>query len=363
MKNIFLNIIVLLFSVFIALVTVEFLVRVSVNPVNYLKPKLESDPILGHKIVADSGGHDSWGFRNNTVPKKVDILAIGDSQTYGVMAPANKSWPAALAKLTNKNVYNLSLGGYGPVQYLHLLKTKSKILSPKLVIVGVYLGNDFIDSYRQVYSNDYWRDFRLNKFKLEENNTIIVNEGKSIRQWLAYNSVIYRMITNSFIGDIIRLREAKSLKPINSNFFVNLGTPDIDIGFTPAARLTGLDLNDMKVQEGLRISLAALNEINSYTKKNEMELLVVIIPTKENVYAEVTKINQPAYNKLIDNESKVTQLLVNFLNNNKINYLEPLVAMREAAVNKAIYPAGYDGHPNKDGYYIIADEIRNNIIN
>jgi len=363
MKNVFINSIILFFSICIALLSTEFIVRFSVQPVNYLKPKLETDPVLGHKIVPDSGGHDSWGYRNFIVPDKVDILAIGDSQTYGVMAPANKSWPSTLAQLSKKSVYNLSLGGYGPIQYLHLLKTKSKNLNPEIVVVGVYLGNDFIDSYRQVYSNNYWVDFRLKKFKVEKNNNVITNDDKSIRQWLAYNSVIYRMITNSFIGDMIRLREAKSKKSNNNNLFINLGTPNIDIGFTPSLRLTGLNLDNENVQEGLRISLAALKEINMYTLKNKIRLLVVVIPTKEYVYAKKIKIKHPIYSKLIDNESKATELLVNFLNDNKINYIEPLNAMRKAAANKAIYPSGYDGHPNEDGYYIIAKEIKNYLTN
>lgn len=370
MKNILLNSIILFFSICIALLGTEFIVRLSVNPVNYLKPKLESDPLLGHKIIAKSGGHDSWGFRNVAVPDKVDILAIGDSQTYGVMALANESWPSILAQLTKKEVYNLSLGGYGPVQYLHLLKTKAKILEPKLVVVCVYLGNDLIDSYRLVYSNKNWSDFRLKTYKtLQDNgkNNVVKKHRNSIRKWLAYNSVIYRMITSSFIGDIIRHREAKKevLENSTDKYFVTFDSSNINTGFTPKRRLIGLDLSNNEVQEGLRISLSALKQINDYTKKNKIKLLVAIIPTKENVYAELLKksagTDNITYNKLINNESKITEHLINFLNDNKINYVEPLYAMRKAVVSSAIYPAGYDGHPNGKGYEIIAKEINKHI--
>lgn len=365
MKNFFLNSIILLFSTCIALIATEFIVRLAINPVNYLKPKLESDIYLGQKIIANSGGHDSWGFRNASIPDKVNILAIGDSQTYGVMAPANESWPSILAQLTKKEVYNLSLGGYGPVQYLHLLKTKAKILEPKLVVVGVYLGNDLIDSYRLVYSNKNWSDFRLKTYKTLQDNgkNNVVKKRNSIRNWLAYNSVIYRMITSSFIGDIIRHWEAKKevLENSTDKFFVTFDSSNINTGFTPKRRLIGLDLSNNEVQEGLRISLSALKQINDYTKKNKIKLLVAIIPTKENVYAELLKksagTNNITYNKLINNESKITEHLINFLNDNKINYVEPLYAMRKAVVSSTIYPAGYDGHPNGKGYEIIAKEI------
>ncbi|MDH5413446.1 MAG: hypothetical protein OEW87_04855 [Flavobacteriaceae bacterium] len=366
MKNIFLNSIILLFSICIALLATEFIVRLAINPVNYLKPKLESDLILGHKIIADSGGHDSWGFRNASIPDKVNILAIGDSQTYGVMAPANESWPSILAQLTNKEVYNLSLGGYGPVQYLHLLKTKAKILSPEIVVVAVYLGNDFIDSYRIVYRNNNWIDFRLkdNKFQQgSEDNQVFDNYDSSIRAWLAHNSVLYRMITNSVIGDMVRLWETKKevIQNNNDNFFTKIKSSNINTGFTPKLRLSGLDLSNVEVQEGLRISLSALKQMNEYTKENKVKFLVAIIPTKESVYATLLKksseFNNPVYNKLIDNESKSTEYIIDFLNDNKINYIEPLYAMRNAVVSRAIYPAGYDGHPNGSGYEVIAKEI------
>lgn len=367
MKNIFINSIILLFSICIALLATEFIVRLAINPVNYLKPKLESDLLLGHKIIANSGGHDSWGFRNVSVPEKVNILAIGDSQTYGVMAPANESWPSILAQLTKKEVYNLSLGGYGPVQYLHLLKTKTKALNPEIVVAGVYLGNDLIDSYRLVYSNINWSDFRLKNIKpqqVSENNNVIENDGNSVRKWLAYNSVIYRMITSSSIGDMIRLWESKKevLVNVNDKFFINIESANINAGFTPKARLIGLDLSNEDVQEGLRISLSALKQMSDYAEKNKFKFLVAIIPTKENVYAKLleksTGFDNHMYKKLIDNESKATEYLISFLNDNKINYVEPLYAMRKAVVSRAIYPAGYDGHPNGKGYEIIAREIK-----
>src|SRR5688572_30586092 len=41
------------------------------------------DERLGHRPNPDKPGHDRKGFRNPEVPAKADIIALGDSQTYG----------------------------------------------------------------------------------------------------------------------------------------------------------------------------------------------------------------------------------------------------------------------------------------
>jgi hypothetical protein len=105
----------------VAMLLGEAVSRLFLNPVDFLVPKLAEDEILGRKVLPYSAGHDGWGFRNRSVPDSVDIVCIGDSQTYGVSAPAKFSWPETLGKLLNKSVYNLGLGGYNPLQYDYLL--------------------------------------------------------------------------------------------------------------------------------------------------------------------------------------------------------------------------------------------------
>jgi hypothetical protein len=41
------------------------------------------DPEFGHKLQAYTLGHDANGFRNPAVPKQADIVAIGNSLTWG----------------------------------------------------------------------------------------------------------------------------------------------------------------------------------------------------------------------------------------------------------------------------------------
>src|SRR2546421_1234104 len=74
------------------------------------------DPQLGMRVVPYATGHDANGFRNASVPPKVDIVALGDSQTWGVNVHKDDAWPQQLEKLSGHSVYNMGVGGYGPIQ-------------------------------------------------------------------------------------------------------------------------------------------------------------------------------------------------------------------------------------------------------
>lgn len=160
------------------------------------------------RIEPNTGAHDLWGFRNKEVPQSADIVAIGDSHTYGISTKASYSWPSILQRLTGRTVYNLSLGGYGPVEYYFLLKTKALTLSPSLVVVGLYLGNDISNAYGSAYGNDYWKSLRRADFKPEQKimrfKADIQTFTYKLSQWLPGNSVLYRLISSSVLGDELR---------------------------------------------------------------------------------------------------------------------------------------------------------------
>src|SRR5262245_47084774 len=76
------------------------------------------DPRIGNRPNPEFPGHDANGFRNARVPGKADVVAIGDSQTYGTGVTAEQAWPAQTAAMTQKIVYNMSFGGYSPAHAL-----------------------------------------------------------------------------------------------------------------------------------------------------------------------------------------------------------------------------------------------------
>jgi hypothetical protein len=69
----------------------EAAVRIAVEPDDFLNLYLTSHPQFKTMILPNSAGHDRWGFRNASVPKQPDLVTIGDSFTYGYLAPKDSS--------------------------------------------------------------------------------------------------------------------------------------------------------------------------------------------------------------------------------------------------------------------------------
>jgi len=179
-----------------------------------------------------------------------------------------------------------------------------------------------------------------------------------IRFWLSGHSVVYRLITYSNLGDIIRLKESKS-KNQNSNSQFAYDKPPLHTVFTPEKRLSALNLDDGKVYEGLQLSLSYLDKINLFCLQNNINLIVLLIPTKEHVYNDLlSNIDVPAtFKQLITNETSVDTLVKDSLKLKHINYIDVLPALTEAAYHEQIYPVNDDGHPNLNGYNVIARTV------
>lgn len=371
---------IVLAAVILSLFLAEGVTRVFYDPVDYLWPRQTPDEILRFRINPGSRAHDSWGFRNKRVPGRADIVTIGDSQTYGISAPARYTWPETLQWLTGKEVYNLALGGYGPAEYSYLLEQKALRLKPALIIAGFYLGNDLADSYEAVYTVHFWELLRNPDFPVG-NNAETDNRGKSeekksphsgslqtrlnymayvITDWFAGHSVLYRIVTETYLGNMIRQRRMMDRGEEIVMFRDN--EHGIDTGFTPETRLQGLDLAKPHLQEGLRLTLGFFDRMNETARKNGIRFLVVMIPTKETVFAEFIEGNDSLpdsakIDRLIDNERRVNEIAKSYFKDHDISYIDVLEPLRRAVPHEQIYPNNYNGHCNKNGYRIIAETV------
>jgi len=55
--------------------------------------------------------HDARGYRNAHAVSRADIVALGDSHTYGVaVKKRHEAWPAVLAERTGHVVYSIKSG-------------------------------------------------------------------------------------------------------------------------------------------------------------------------------------------------------------------------------------------------------------
>ena len=152
---------VLLTALAFGLLLSEVLARLALNPADYLAVEMVGDPVLAARPSPSAlARFDAWGFRNRDVPPTADIVAVGDSHTYGNGATSDAAWPSVVARLSGRRVYNMGIGGYGPNQYFALSTTKALTLHPRTLIWGLYMGDDFQSAYSLTYGLDTWADMR-----------------------------------------------------------------------------------------------------------------------------------------------------------------------------------------------------------
>jgi lysophospholipase L1-like esterase len=348
------------------------------------------DDLLGKRVKASAPGHDERGWRNVTALDIASIVTLGDSQTWGNNASVTETWPARLEPLIGQTVYNMSLGGYGPTHYEQLAH-EAIALQPNLLIVAFYFGNDVADAYNIVYENAAYTERRLlaedAAIPSDNLSTTAVNwyeDYRRIEQRYVYKFVpvglgyqlrhgtnlgrflngrgavpdwfLPQATLNNFAADLqSHLRASDEFVPVFAN---NIHATVL----TPNYRWVLLRQDDPRIVEGLRLTTVALANIQTLVDEQNIQMLVVLIPTKETVYVEAMRdlygTLSDDYLRLIAAETDVREQLTDFMNANQIAWFDTLPALQASFDNNIIaYPPSIDGHPTAAGYQVIANAV------
>ena len=166
------NISILLFSIFTAVVCAEIVLRSFIVPIDKLghfsADVVKSDPVRGYKLVPNKTTIMSNGFfeeeiivdkngNRDVYSELLDdfgIVAIGDSQTFGHGISVEDSWPEILQQRISKNVVNTGVFGYSPYQYLPTIDEQiANGLNVKTVLYAVTY-NDILGGGKLKVSSD-----------------------------------------------------------------------------------------------------------------------------------------------------------------------------------------------------------------
>jgi hypothetical protein len=340
------------------------------------------DDVLGKRQSPFYPGHDQRGYRNARRRDACEILAVGDSTTYGYAAPPEGSWPAHLERLTGKITYNAGVGSYSPPEYGRVV-AELLVLQPQLVIAGLLPANDLMGAYRSVYEEG-----RFGVLKSREQATLrALAAAESQRPFpreaaatpgpeevatataLAKSSAVYRLVRS--YADLLTDRTPYRLVQDDS-FEGSLRRPGryafdrlarARTVFLPAeTEALAIDLDDPRIQEGWRITQVVLRSIASDLERRGVAFLVMVIPSKRTVYAELMERpgrSTSADLKYVDLEARATSLIIEFLAKEGIAYDYPLPALRVALeASTGLYPESDDQHPTSVGYLAMASSMR-----
>jgi hypothetical protein len=356
----------------VALLLGELVLRLVFNPGDFLHVTIVDHPALGARIEPGAPGHDVLGFRNKELPERAEVVAIGDSMTYGFGAARDANWPSQMGNLLQKPVYNMALGGFGPLQYLYLAEHEASKLQPRLLLVGFYFGNDLKDAYIAVRRIPHWRSWReagsADEGEIEYPGGSQFMPKKPFagwRAWFSRNSVFYSVLRVTLLRPLIvweKDRLALEAGPDQQMIWIDRSEPSFRTIFTPQLNLSALDPQLPSVQEGLRITKRAFASLKGLADAKGTRLLVVLIPTKERVHCPYLKDSGTRMPgtlvRLCEAEERVKEDLVHFLATGKIAYVDVTGAL-EQQIQKHVpmYPSDIDSHPNAAGYGVIARAV------
>ena len=358
--------------------------RVQVSGAWFGQVQIVPDAKLGLRVAPNSVGHDANGFRNRSVPTHADIVAVGDSLTWGQNATIDDAWPQRLGQLSGMTVYNMGTNGYGPIEYLVLTEDAIKF-SPKVLVVGLYFGNDLWDAYHAVYSRDEFAAFRnpdlaeaLRNDTVANNAEITVTKANQLSEeirrssnstwleWLGHHTAIGRQLSyrGRWPGETTAARNVALRKAINRfpAYGVAYDSEQTHTILTTSYRLAALDRNEIRIIEGLRITKLALSQIQELTRRGATKLIVLLIPTKELVFADkvaaLGKIDS-TYAALVQMETADRDEIKDYCSSRRIQVVDVLPALSAAVGrNQQIYLESADGHPNSAGYDLIAKAVK-----
>jgi lysophospholipase L1-like esterase len=269
---------------------------------------------------------DLLGFRNAGVPNTIDVLAVGDSQTWGDNANLRNTWPGQLARLTSDkkvSVYNASLGGWGAVQYLEIIQ-RMLLFKPKIVVVAFYTGNDPLDSYAMGYASERWASLRPSDLPKKVKPPHVNYPPKKDELWsVEFDDGVKTVFTP------------------HGRYACNLDHPAANAGWV--------------IMENVARRIAAM------TKDAGVSPFFTIIPTKELVfYPRIQQENlkeDETYHSLVQAEAKRIEKFSALLRGlPSAEYVDVVSPMQQAVLNTTIqyYPKDQNGHPTGAGYGVIA---------
>ncbi len=236
------------------------------------------DPVLGVRLmpgfeatVATTEYRSTWvinedGHRGPRAgergPAAMRIVALGDSFTFGYGVEEEEAWPRRLEALVNAGtrdaveVVNLGVGGYGTREEVRYLEREMGRLTPDLVLVAFYVGNDPLDNLR--WSPDAARGEGPTDPTRGEPDRI-----EMWKRWFGARSHLYSFVSIRADELLVTLGVRRLVYPF-----------EVDILRTPPPA---------GVNAAWRATRGALEELARVTAEASIPVRVLIVPMKHQV--------------------------------------------------------------------------------
>jgi hypothetical protein len=221
------------------------------------------------------------GFRTRPIDYFVDAVVVGDSFGF-CFTEREDCWVTALERETGMGIVNLSQPVTGNRSHQRILQDFGQPLQPPLVI-WQFFGNDFNDDYGLAV-------FRGDIDEIPEPTSAADAEPESETSlspmdWLRKNSVLVAVVEQISTGRWYGLPEGETV--FDKPYRLTYGDNHV-LEFGALYELLSLDMSREQNQIGLEYGRQAFTDARDLVDEWGGKLVVVMIPTKEEVYAHLT---------------------------------------------------------------------------
>ena len=321
------------------------------------------DPELGWKFIPNQRARvvcpgevdhqvtiSSLGFRDRerdlSSKSKKRVLVLGDSFVSNVDVEADEVFTRVMERqLANTEVLNFGVNGYGQVQEYLLLKTWFDRVNPDVVMVVIYLRNDFLDNVEPKWT--YGRPF----VSLEGPDSTLVfhptlpsalgsSNGGRAPAWKVYKrSHVWTLINQSLedllrgvVGDQSQDRQAAAYTQQELIPYRKSPPPSTDFMFAAMTKLASM--------------------FREFSSAKAVPVVFVLapspVPVYDDLWLEATgKASQDRYDRALPNKR-----LMQFADENGLMMVDLLPAFLSEG-NKSLY-FRYEQHWTREGNELVA---------
>ena len=176
--------------------------------------------------------------------------------------------------------------------------------------------------------------------------------------------MVYKLVFHGQVAAWVksRLQVVNAEKLYASVTTLQVPEDNISEAFRPTGIYKRLNQESKSVQEGMRITFTLLKEMNEACREQSCKFLVAVIPTKESVFAKYLESNNDipladVLQSVIRNEELAREKVFEFLDLERISYVDTLPALQAANQNQLYVRTANDMHPGKNGYEVIATVV------
>ena len=316
---------------------------------------------LGFTMDAGREQLDDNGFRN-APGTPVDIVAIGDSHTFGFGVQAQQSWPQQFADKIDQPVYNMGMGGYGILQYRVLTEMALQLGASK-VVVGFFPEND-LDNCALLVGSEYWQQWA-------QENDISLESCRAYLDLKAHYQGIPTSVFNialvSFwhhnISDLTQEQEGRTCTLPSKVVQVEYGSQH-QTAFR-CGRLSEGNAEEEAIIAAadasmLEVMQVILDEMVAVAVENDMQMGFLIIPSKADILVRELgpdhAVLKDVLQRRVKHKGLITNAILAVARENGIAVLSAQSALQFAMWDGAqIYRSDTDWHPTEIGYAAYAN--------